>query len=469
MKYVSFGAAQQVTGSMHLIELDNGFRILIDCGLDYESGKRSMTDTNRFFEFDPAGLDLVILTHAHIDHSGNLPNLVKQGYQGQILCTPPTYDFCSHLLPDSVNVQISELNKNSSRGKKKKPKPVKSSDLLYGLKDVNETLQRMVTFPFHKEIEITEDCYATFIPSGHILGAASVIIRAVESGRETSIGFTGDLGRRHANLVVDPERMQGIQYLVCESTYGGKYHIDTESPEDILMKHIQSTCIDKRGRLIIPAFSVGRTQAIVYSLNKLYKQGRFEGIRVYVDSPLAIESTAIYNKHSAFLNEEARTFLKQHKSLFNFPLLMEVESLKDSEDMRSDYEPSIIVSAAGMVEGGRIVEHVYNNLQNPYSTILIAGYCAEGTLGWQLKQPDPYVSIRGKQIPKYCTIASTDIFSSHPGHQSLVDYVKMYDAGTLRKVFLVHGELKSLDAFTDALKQEGYPSQIAEKDKVYML
>ncbi len=263
--------------------------------------------------------------------------------------------------------------------------------------------------------------------------------------------------------------MKGIEYLVCESTYGGKYHHDTQGPEEILMKHIQATCIEKRGRLIIPAFSVGRTQAIIYSLHKLYNEGKFRNINVYVDSPLAIESTSIYTKYSDYLNEDAKNFLQKNGSLFNFPLMMEVENMRDSDALINNYEPCIIVSAAGMVEGGRIVEHVYNNLQNPQSAILIAGYCAEGTLGWQLKQPDPYVTIRGKQVPKYCTIASTDIFSSHPGHQMLVDYLKLYDPKSLKKVFLVHGEENSLIAFRDALIAEGYNAEITLKELEYEL
>lgn len=467
MKFISYGAAQQVTGSMHLLELENGFKVLVDCGLDYETKKKSLTDSNRFFDFDIHSIDVVILSHAHIDHSGNLPNLIKQGYEGQILCTAPTYDFCSHLLMDSVNVQISELNKNNSKGKRRKPKATNASDLLYTQKDVMETMRRMVTFDFHKEVELAEGIHFTFIPAGHILGAASILFRVVENGKETRFGFTGDLGRRDANLVVNPEPMDRIDYLVCESTYGGKLHLDTESPEEILMKHIQTTCIDKRGRLIIPAFSVGRTQAIIYSLHKLYKEGRFNNINVYVDSPLAIESTGIYSKYHAYLNDDAREFLRTNGSLFDFPLLFEVENMRESEALINNYDPCIIVSAAGMVEGGRIVEHVYNNLQNPQSAILIAGYCAEGTLGWQLKQPDPYVTIRGKQIPKYCEISSTDIFSSHPGHQMLMDYVHQYKPESLKKVFLVHGEQKSLDAFHDALSKDGYNVEITAKEKNY--
>jgi metallo-beta-lactamase family protein len=227
--------------------------------------------------------------------------------------------------------------------------------------------------------------------------------------------------------------------------------------------------IDRNGRLIIPAFSVGRTQAIIYSLHKLYLQGRFDHIRIFVDSPLAIESTSIYAKYPNYLNADAQGFLKQHYSLFDFPLLTEVENMRQSEAVMSHYEPCIIVSAAGMVEGGRIVEHVYNNLQNPQSTILIAGYCAEGTLGWTLKQPDPYVTLRGKQIPKYCKIASTDIFSSHPGHQTLMNYVGQYAPDSLKKVFLVHGDTQSLDAFQQALQKENYKAEITAHLREYRL
>lgn len=471
MKITSFGAAQQVTGSMHLLELADGYRILIDCGLNYEKDKHSSTASNRNFPFSPDEIDQVILTHAHIDHSGNLPGLVRQGYKGQILCTAPTYDFCRYLLMDSVMVQLKELNKRKfARNNKKKPKVTKASELLYGNKDVENTLEKMVAFEFGVEIELREDVRIKFIEAGHILGAASVLVTVIENGKEYKVGFTGDLGRDGSNLVVNTKNLGEVDFLLTESTYGGKFHYVTKNPEDELMDYIEATCIKERGRLIIPAFSVGRTQAIVYSLHKLRRSGRLPEIRVFVDSPLAIESTEIYSRYLSYLNDDARAFNEKYQGIFNFDQLYEVESMKESEAIYNYSEPCIIVSAAGMVEGGRIVEHIYNNIQNPYACILIAGYCAEGTFGWTLKQQNAYISLRGKQVPVYAKVASTDVFSSHPDHNELVRYVKNYKPNRLKKVFLVHGEEFSLNAFATALRSEGYDEVIvAEKGISYQL
>jgi len=452
MKVTFWGAARQVTGSMHMLTLDNGYKILIDCGMDYEL-KRNPVYTENIFPFNPADIDVVVLTHAHIDHSGNLPALIYNGFRGSVLCTPATADLTKFLLYDSANIQLGDYKKNLAHARKSRrdmvPKP------LYSIKQVKETTERFVTLNFNNPFKITEELTITMIEAGHLLGAASVKIDITENGKAKSIGFTGDLGRRNSKLVRDPEIMTGIDYLVTESTYGGRKHKITRDAESELAEYIQNTCVAVRGRLVIPAFSVGRTQSIVFTLHQLKMKGLLPDIKVFVDSPLAIRSTAVYEKYENLLNEEAANFHKAYGSLFEFENLKYIDDSAHHDELLYHYDPCIIISAAGMVEGGRIQEHVMNNIENPFSTILIAGFCAEGTLGHRLLSGQSTISIKGKDRKVLAKIASTDVFSSHPDSDQVFDYVKQTcDRGT-KKVFLVHGEEEQLLFMQKRLNEAG--------------
>jgi len=462
MRLTSWGAASQVTGSMHLLQLSN-YNILIDCGLDYERG--TMVEENEQFPFLPSEIDIVILTHAHIDHSGNLPTLVRMGFEGQILCTPPTADLTELLLLDSVNIFLNKNRRSSSRRRNHPggPKP------LYLQKHVMETVDRFVTIGFNKAFWLNGETELTFIPAGHLLGAASAVLTVTEHGQTRKIAFTGDIGRKNYPVLTDPQELPQVDYLVCESTYGGRLHSKEKTIQQVLVEIIEETCIKNPGRLIIPAFSLGRTQALVYSLNKIFSSGLLPPVKVFVDSPLAVYATDVFRKYHHLLNDDAQSFYQSSGDEFEFDNLVYTQNVQESKELSNYLEPCIIVSSAGMLEGGRIQDHLYYNIQNYYCTILFISYCAKGTLGHRLLRGDPVVHIRDREMSVYATIKQTDTLSGHGDHGDLMDLVKHQDKNILQKVFLVHGEERSIDALKEDLEQEGYQVFIPEKGEVFEL
>lgn len=452
MKITFWGAAKQVTGSMHMLTLDNGFKILVDCGMNYEQ-KKELNEEAFDFPFNPGDIDLVVLTHAHIDHSGNIPTLVNRGYKGQIICTEPTLELSKHLLFDSANIQLNEYkylyNRAPKHRKHKVPRPI------YLEREVAVAMDRIVTLPFNRKFKINSEVSIELIEAGHLLGAASVVVEYTQQGKTTRVGFSGDLGRDHAELIRTPVPMQNIDYLICETTYGGRNHTSSALAEEEMLKYIEETIVKVRGRLIIPAFSVGRTQSIVHVLCRLAKKGLLPPVKVFVDSPLAIKSTHTYSKHPELLNKEATQFLKEHGDLFDFEGLQWIDNLDRSEQVTNYQGSCIIISAAGMVEGGRIQEHVKNNIQNPFSTILIAGFCAEGTLGHRLLSGQKTIGIKGKDYRIYSTIAKTDVFSSHPDKDEIFRYIQACNNPHLKRVFLVHGDEINLLAMQNTLASNG--------------
>ena len=461
MELTIWGAAEQVTGSMHLLRIED-YTILVDCGLDYEKG--TYQEENQYFPFDPTDIDVVILTHAHIDHSGNLPTLVRMGFAGQVLCTPPTADLTELLLMDSVNIFLSK-QKRRGKGKRQSSGPAP----LYLQKHVMDTMERMVTIGFNKEFKINEQITLCFIPVGHLLGAAAVVLKINDAGTLKTIAFTGDIGRKNYPVLKDPERIPEVDYLVTESTYGGKFHTTGVNLEDKLIQTIKQTCVDSPGRLIIPAFSIGRTQALVFALNKIFSSRKLPKIQIFVDSPLATFATDIYRKYHELVNDEAQAFYKAKGDEFEFEELAYVSDKKESVSISNYHEPCIIISSAGMLEGGRIQDHLYHNIQNYYCTILFIGYCAKGTLGNRLLRGDPIVNIRGRELMVYASIKQTDLLSGHGDHNDLVATVQQQDAAKLKRVFLVHGETSSMRHLAEALEEYGYNTQIAKKGDTYNL
>lgn len=446
-----WGAAKQVTGSMHMLKLQNGYTILIDCGMNYEQ-KKELNASVFQFPFRPEDIDVVILTHAHIDHSGNIPTLVAGGFNGKVLCTPATADLTAYLLFDSAQIQQSEYKQKLARVKKGRrthiPKPI------YTDKQVEEALERFVTLRFNQPFEVKQGTTIELIEAGHLLGAASVCVQVDSGQNKTRIGFSGDLGRNQAELIRTPQIMKDLDYLVTEATYGGRLHKSDASSEEELLKYIEET-YRINGRLVIPAFSVGRTQSIVHVIKRLNSKGLLPPMKVFVDSPMAIRSTAVYEKYPELLNNEARAFLHDQGSLFDFDGLEWIGDYRDHEALMSFTDSCIIISAAGMVEGGRIQEHVRNNIQNPFSTILIAGFCAEGTLGHRLLNGQSHISMKGREYRIYAKIASTDVFSSHPGQNELLEYVTRSGHDGLKQIFLVHGDEPNLIQLKQSLSDAG--------------
>ena len=450
MKLTVCGAAKQVTGSMHMLQVGNK-TLLVDCGLDYEK-KSDGLDHNANFPFNPGEIDAMILTHAHIDHSGNIPNLIKQGFDGPIFMTHPTAILSEFLLQDSLNIQRMEASKQKrkSRNRRRTKKFVQDGELLYGKKHIKRMLGQMVILPFKKEVQILPGFALSFYDAGHILGSASARLRVEHKNMEHVIGFTGDLGNYGAPQMNPPQPMPGLDYLISESTYGGRLHQQTGMAAEELEEKIKYTCIEKGGKLVIPAFSVGRTQSIIYTIHQLYRQGRLpEKIKIYTDSPLAIRSTDAYENNMHFLNEEAQGFANEYGSLFDFPQLEVIEDNQESEMLSMLPDPCVIISAAGMVEGGRIQTHVRNNIESTKNSILIAGYCAVGTLGHRLLQGQDFIEINRKKRPARADVYRTDAFSAHPDHNGLLKYFKESNNGKLKGIFLVHGEEHKMDALIE--------------------
>lgn len=463
MKLTIHGAARQVTGSMHLLQVGQ-YKILVDCGLDYEKDRSIQSNEN--FPFNPGEIDVVVLTHAHIDHSGNLPTLVRMGFNGQILCTSPTADLTELLLLDSVSIFMHKAQKRCKHGKGKFNS---GSQPLYLQKHVMDTVERFVTIGFNKPFRINGDIELTFVPVGHLLGAAAAVFKVNEHGEEKTIAFTGDIGRKNYPVLNDPQELPPVDYLVTESTYGGRYHTKGKSVEETLVEVIEKCCVKEQGRMIIPAFSIGRTQSLVFALNKIFSSGLLPPVKVFVDSPMASMATGIFRKYHNLVNQEAQDFYRNQGDEFEFDNLTYVETLKDSRQVSNYFEPCIIISSAGMLEGGRIQDHLFYNIQNYYCTILFIGYCAKGTLGHRLLRGDSIVHIKDRDLAVYATIKQTDVLSAHGDHYDLMDVVKHQDKGKLKSVFLVHGETASMQALADSLEFEGYRTVIPEKDIVYEL
>lgn len=472
MKLTFWGAAQQVTGSQYLLDVQDDYRILIDCGIDMERNLDEEETERAFFPFEPSSINLVLLTHAHIDHSGNLPTLYRDGYEGQVLCTAATLELTKLLLIDSAHLNQKKLQRATGDSKKKKKKMdrLNRRGNLYLEKDVEDAVENFVTIPFQTRFKIREGVDVTFYPSGHLLGAAHIVLTVTENGETKTIAFSGDLGRNGYPLLVDPVPLPPVDYLISESTYGNRLHDDAIPPEEALATIIRRTCIDMPGRLIIPAFSVGRTQALLYVLNRLYTLQGFTPIKVFSDSPLAYASTKVYQRNVRLLNDEAQKFYGEHESLFDFANFQYIESEKASRAVSNYAEPCIIISSSGMIAGGRVEQHVAANINNPYCTILMIGYAAEGTLGWRLMNGQNTLKIRDNEYPVLAHVEKIDVFSGHGDLDDLLAFVGQQSPERLRNVFLVHGEPGSMEAFRERLNQAGYPNvEIPTRGQTYEL
>jgi len=474
MKLTFWGAAQQVTGSMFLLESDD-YRILIDCGSDFdldEIGRKTRYDEQKsVFPFDASLINTVLLTHAHIDHSGNIPNLFKEGFEGRVVCTEPTLALTALLLKDAANLHQKRLNARNGVSSKKKGKKKKEVPRDYFVeKNVIEALDNFVPVSFGQRYRIADNITITFYVAGHLLGAAHIVVEVFENGEKKRICFSGDIGRSNYPLLTDPQPVPPVDFLVCETTYGNRLHESTGSPSEALADVIKRTCIDIPGRLIIPSFSVGRTQALLYTLNKIYTDHSFPNLKVFSDSPLAHSSTKVYQKHVRLLNKEARNFQDDNDMLFDFDNLIYLESSDASKAISNYNEPCIIISSSGMVQGGRVEHHVEANIGNPYATILMVGYASEGTLGWRLLNGQDTISIRGKQLPVLANIEKIDVFSGHGDQNDLIKFVKMQDPDKLKAVFLVHGEQQSMADFQGKINQLGYNTvEIPLRGRTYEL
>jgi len=453
MKLKFCGAAGVVTGSSHLLTLDSGYTILLDCGL-YQGKDDELSEFNRKWLFNPADIDCVVVSHAHIDHTGRLPKLVKDGFAGEIICTHATRDLAALMLMDSAKIQEREaeyLNKKKGRYEHGIYQP------LYTTEDILPTINAMVGIGYEHWHYINEEVSIFFRDSGHILGSASVVLRIKRAdGTTCDFGFTGDIGRADRPILRDPQPMMPCDYLISESTYGDKLHVTKPDESARFLDIIQRTCIDKGGKLIIPAFSVGRTQEIVHVLDTFETYGKLPHIDVYVDSPLAVNATKVFQSHPECFDSDTLEYMLFDPNPFGFNRLKYIRLVKQSKRINRRRKACIVISSSGMANAGRVKHHIFNNIEKESTTVLIVGYCAPGTLGHVLRSGCETVKIFGEEKQVNATIETMTSFSAHADQQEIVDFMGLQDKDRLKNLFLVHGEPDRQAVLKERLHQEGF-------------
>ncbi len=451
MNLTFWGAAQTVTGSAHLVELENGKKLLLDCGL--KQGRRAEADAqNRRLPFEAASIDAVVLSHAHIDHSGLLPKLYRDGFRGPIYATHATHSLCGLLLPDSAYIQEKDIEFVNKRHQKRGEPPVEP---LYSQEDAQRVLERFVALPYDMPFHPVEGATAEFRDAGHILGSASISLTVQEGGREKRLGFTGDVGNPGRPILRDPQKMLDCDYVISESTYGGEVHPPAEDNLGRLAEVIARTS-NRGGKVIVPSFAVGRTQELVHALDQLANDRRLPTIPMFVDSPLAVNATSVYMAHQECYDEELRRYLLRDDNPFGFDRLTYIREASRSKALNESKMPMLIISASGMCEAGRILHHLRNNIENPNNTILIVGYCAEHTLGKKIVDRHPVVNIFGDPFNLRAEVVVMNSYSAHADEPGLLHFLGMLDRQRLQRVFLVHGEPARQQKFAAALGREGY-------------
>ena len=452
MQITFCGAAQEVTGSMHLIEV-NDKRILLDTGM-FQGHRADTYERNLSFLFDPKTIDALVLSHAHIDHSGNIPNLVKQGYPGNVWCTPATRNLSVYMLMDSGHIQESDTEYLNKRRRKDGLPPVEP---LYTRQDAQESLTRFATIGLHRPFQVTDGVQATFYNAGHILGSAWVAldIREFATGKQWRVIFSGDVGRPGMAILNDPELPDAADILILESTYGNRLHPTRGEARQELRDVVRETA-RKRGKVIIPSFAVGRTQELVYALNQLEADGDIPSLPVFVDSPLAVNATEVFRLHPEEWDEEVAEFLRDEnrRNPFDAPHVEYVRDVVRSKRLNYMKESAVIISANGMAENGRILHHLKNNIEEPENTILFVSFQAENTLGRRIASGARRVKILGEEYDVRAKVQSIEGYSAHADQAELLAWARPLDRTRLKNVFIVHGESDAAHTLADKLRAE---------------
>ncbi len=453
MRITFWGAVQTVTGSMHELRF-NGARCLLDCGL-YQGRREQARQRNAELPFGAREIDAVVLSHAHIDHSGNLPTLAKHGFAGPIFATPATADLCVPMLRDSAHVQEKDAEFVAKRLARRRKLDLRAEGVvvppLYGAEDAEATLPLFRPVQLGCDVEIAPGLTYRAYEAGHMLGSSSVVLTAHDNGRTVRLGYSGDVGRRNLPILRDPEPMPPVDYLVMETTYGGRLHKETGIVENKLAAVINRTCA-RGGKIIVPAFAVGRTQQLVLMLHELASQDRIPRIPMFVDSPLAVETTKVFRNHSELYDAETNEYVKNGEDPFGFPRLRYVSDVAESKALNDLRGPFIVISASGMCEAGRILHHLRNNIEDPRNTVLITGFQAENTLGRKLVDGQHEVSIFGEPMRVRAEVTTLNELSGHADQRELLEWLKPM-AGSLKRLFLVHGEPAQMTAFADAVRE----------------
>ncbi len=453
MKIQFWGGARTVTGSRHLVSFDHS-QILLECGL-YQGKRSESYARNLEFPFDPAGVDALILSHAHIDHSGNIPNLVKRGFRGPIYATRATVDLCEVMLRDSAFLQEKDVEFVNKIRRRKNEAPIEP---IYTTEDAEAALELFRGVDYAESFEVVPGAVVTFRDAGHILGSAGVLLEVKENGKTRRLGFSGDLGRKDMPVLRDPDYLRDLDFLILESTYGNRVHRLSDDVLEELAVLVRSVS-EQGGKIVIPSFAVGRTQLLVYLLHKLWDQNRIPDMPIFVDSPMAVNATEVFRRHpECYDRETQRLFTDNNQDPFGFGRLRYVRNVEASKQLNQLSYPHIVISASGMAEGGRILHHLRNSIGDPRNVVMMVGYAAENTLARKLMDGEKKVRIFGEDYGVRCRIVKFDDFSAHADRTGLLEFVRSQHPDRLQHVFLVHGEEDQALPLRDAIRSLGFRS-----------
>ena len=459
-----FGAARTVTGSKHLLTTAGGKQILLDCGLFQGI---NTDELNQQFGFDPAQVDYMVLSHAHIDHTGLIPRLVRQGFKGPIYTTSATIDLCELMLMDSARIQERDLERvNQRRTRRGEPE----LDALYEEADVQQAIEQMRPVNYGDQFVICDEVTGLLTDAGHLLGSASISLTIQDNGVEKHLFFSGDIGRPDDKILRSPESFPQADYIICESTYGDRLHETEPDMKAHLLRIVEQTCVINQGKLIIPAFAVDRTQELIYALDQLSSEGRLPRLPVYIDSPMSVKATRVMRDHEENFNPDILAYIKKDGDAFDFPNLHYVTDVNDSKAINDSTEPCIIIAPSGMAEAGRIKHHIKNNIEKASTTILLVGYASPNSLGGALKRGDKEVRIFGERYPVVAHVAIMDSFSAHGDYKEMLYFLNCQNPERVKTVFLVHGEYDKQLVWQKHLQAAGFQQvEIPEMRQKVML
>ncbi len=453
MKLAFHGAARTVTGSKHLISLKNGKNLLLDCGLFQGLGKQT-DELNASFGFEPSSVNYLVLSHAHIDHCGLIPKLVKDGFTGVIYATPATKELGAILLEDSAEIQRDDTKFINKRRAKQGLPPYEP---LYDLDDAARALDLFKTVEYDTWTTIEEGIELMYTDAGHIIGSAAVHLRITEDGKTRHITFSGDVGRYNDAILRSPQVYPQADYILLESTYGNKLHDEVHGTADTLLQWVTHTCMENKGKLVIPAFSVGRTQELLYALNQLELENRLPPVSYYVDSPLSREATAVLKHYPAYFNKRIQKVMETDSDPFDFKGLRFIKTVDESKSLNDKPEPCVIMSASGMADAGRVKHHIMNNIHDPKNTVLLVGYCEPHSLGGRLMNGAKEVKIFGEYYPVKMEVGQMRSMSAHGDYDDLCQFLACQDPKQVQTLFLVHGEYDVQQDFAGRLRRKGFP------------
>jgi metallo-beta-lactamase family protein len=452
MKIAFHGAARTVTGSKHLLTHQNGKKILLDCGMFQGMGSET-DDLNRNFGFDAKEVDVMILSHAHIDHSGLIPRLVQQGFAGKIFCTPATRDLATVLLEDSAEIQEDEVK---YQNKRRAAEGLPYLQPLYNVEDAKKASGFFVERNYGEWFPVIDGVQAMYTDAGHIIGSACVHVKVNENGKETRLTFSGDVGRYRDAILKSPETFPQADYILLESTYGNSLHDNNLTTPDMLLHWINRACVEKKGKLVMPAFSVGRTQELLFALNQLEVENRLPSLDYYVDSPLSVKATMIVKNYPQYFNRTIQQLMKTDSDPFQFTGLKYVQTVAQSKELNFQNGPMVIISASGMADGGRVKHHISNTIENSRNTVLLTGYCEPRSLGGRLMAGEKEVGIYGIKHEVNAEIGAIRSMSAHGDYEDLSQWLACQDKRQVKQLFLVHGEYDVQQDFQKRLIKKGF-------------